>query len=116
MSVTKVWVDASSGDDAETCIIFKSGVLLKQKIGSASATQAKFKAVIQALEILGSEKHKKILIYTDCNYLVELFAKKWHAKSNSHKRLFNKAQHLKRKLNCDIVFMPTTTLRTYFAN
>jgi len=111
---TKVWIYAEGGSNARTCVLLQGNLPLWSEIGRATETQAKYKALIQALDLLSKEKTKRIIIYTDCRYLIGQLSKKWSVNPStySHVRLLNRARDLKKQVkNCFITYMTKTELK-----
>jgi ribonuclease HI len=112
--MVQIWIDAEPGDNAEICVVFQGAPPIKKQIGKATAVQAKYTAIIQALSLLTTEREKKAKIFTDDKYIADTMSNgtRVNGKYPSHVRLARKAISLKKKIqDFEVILVPTEKLR-----
>ena len=114
--MNNIWIDAKEGDNAHICVVFVNGIPFKKRIGKATRVQAKFTALIEALNMLQQDGRTKAIIYTDERYIVRQMTMPVSVNKNipSHVNLRNRAMSLYKNMrNCRIMFLPTTEIKKH---
>jgi hypothetical protein len=107
----RVWIDSKG---SEVCVVFDGCLPLRRKINGGSVVQAKYRALITALELLRVDKPRRSVIYLDNRYIVDQFLKNKSPAVVSHVRLFDKARSLLRDVpGCRLMYLPRSELRKY---